>query len=84
MNIMLEMTMTDYCFFYFTDYLLACCITSHILQCISNTLYNIVQLFLNQFIGAKVVIFSDPAKQHIKNTEEEALQLEAQSHYGDS
>ena len=52
----------DFDWFYFTDYLLVYCFASHILQCLPKTLYIVVQLLLNQFTGAKVVIFSDPAK----------------------
>ena len=69
----------DFDWFYFTDYLLVYCFASHILQCLPKTLYIVVQLLLNQFTGAKVVIYSDPAKKYMKNTAEEALRLEAQS-----
>ena len=53
--------------------------TSLTLQCLPKTLYNVVQMLLNQYTGAKIVILSAPAKQSMKNTAEEALRLEAQS-----
>ena len=53
--------------------------TSLTLECFPKTLYNVVQMLLNQYTGAKIVVFSAPAKQSMKNTAEEALRLEAQS-----
>ena len=69
----------DFDWFYFTDYLLVYCFTSLTLQCLPKTLYNVVQMLLNQYTGAKIVILSAPAKQSMKNTAEDALRLEAQS-----
>ena len=70
---------TDLDRFYFTDYLLVYYFTSLTLECFPKTLYNVVQMLLNQYTGAKIVVFSAPAKQSMKNTAEEALRLEAQS-----
>ena len=57
----------DFDWFYFTDYLLVYCFTSLTLQCLPKTLYNVVQMLLNQYTGAKIVIFSAPAKIHEKH-----------------
>ena len=70
---------TDFDWFYFTDYLLVYYFTSLTLECFPKTLYYVVQMLLNQYTGAKIVILSAPAKQSMKNTAEEALRLEAQS-----
>ena len=69
----------DFDWFYFTDYLLVYYFTSLTLECFPKTLYNVVQMLLNQYTGTKIVIFSAPAKRSMKNTAEEALRLEAQS-----
>ena len=45
---------TDLDRFYFTDYLLVYCFTSLTLQCLSKTLYNVIQLLLNQFTGRNI------------------------------